>query len=148
MVASVVIIVLSVAMFVYWFRYSCVLILESDWNEEQARQVAHQNALSFGALEETLTRFDSAQDMDRAKDLLERDLHKLSGLMARCESLQAAGQSMESRLLIVDFQIMRAWYAVTRSSAAPKAQAALREMYRIVAYMAGEFGDHLATARS
>jgi hypothetical protein len=52
MFTSVVIIILSLAMFVYWFRYSCVLILESNWSEDLAREVALQNGLSFGTVEE------------------------------------------------------------------------------------------------
>jgi energy-coupling factor transporter ATP-binding protein EcfA2 len=72
MVTSVVIIVLSLAMFVYWFRYSCILILESSWNEELAAVVAKQNELSFGSVEESLAAAESAEDFDRVMASLER----------------------------------------------------------------------------
>ena len=63
MVTSFVIIILSLAMFVYWFRYSCILILESNWGEEQAQVVATQIGLSFGSIEGSLARADTAQSI-------------------------------------------------------------------------------------
>jgi len=148
MIISVVIIILSVAMFVYWFRCSCVLILESDWCEEQAQAVAAQNGLAFGSVEESLAQADTAQAMDRIRDLLDRDLVRVQELMSACPSIQQTGGSLESRILMVDYRFMKAWYSVTRSTANPKAQNALREMALVVGYLAGECGDHLATARS
>jgi hypothetical protein len=148
MVTSVVIIILSVAMFVYWFRYSCVLILESNWNEEQAQVVAMQNKLSFGSVNESLARAGSADELDRVKDLLDRDLDQVVSILSSRPEFQEMGHSLESRMLMLDYQLMKAWYAVTRSFAGPKAQNALREMALVVGYMAGECGDHLATARN
>ncbi|MFN0103580.1 MAG: hypothetical protein ACKV2U_16000 [Bryobacteraceae bacterium] len=142
------IIILSLAMFVYWFRYSCVLILGANWNEEMAHLVASRNELSFGSVEESLARAESAQAMDRVKDLLDRDLDRVLALLSNCPSVQETGQSLECRILMLDYQLMKAWYAVTRSSAGPKAQQALREMALVVGYIAGECGDHLATEGS
>jgi len=148
MVTSVVIIILSLAMFVYWFRYSCVLILQSSWSEELAQVVAVQNGLSFGSVEESLARADTAQSMDRVRDLLDRDLERVLGLLSKCPSVQETGRSLECRMLMLDYRLMKAWFALTRTTAGPKAQDALREMALVVGYMAGECGDHLATARN
>jgi hypothetical protein len=148
MVISLVIIILSLAMFVYWFRYSCILILESNWSEEQAQVFASQNGLSFGSIEDSLARADTATSMDRVKDSLDRDLDRVLALLSMCPSVQETGHSLESRLLLADYKFMKAWYALTRSIAGPKAQGALREMALVVSYLAGECGDHLATARS
>ena len=148
MVTSVVIIILSLAMFVYWFRYSCILILESSWNEEQAQVVAVQNKLSFGSVNESLARAGTAEEMDRVKDLLDRDLGRVVSLLSKSPEVQEAGQSLECRMLVLDYQLMKAWYALTRAIAGPRAQQALREMASVVGYLAGEYGDHLATARN
>ncbi|MBL8237764.1 MAG: hypothetical protein JNM66_10120 [Bryobacterales bacterium] len=142
------IIILSLAMFVYWFRYSCVLILESDWSEDQARAIASQNGLSFSRIEDSLTGAESAQALDKVRDSLDRDLDRVLALLSKCPGVQEAGQSLECRMLMLDYRLMQAWYAVTRSTASPKAQHALREMALVVGYLAGECGDHLATARS
>ena len=146
MITSIVIIILSLAMFVYWFRCSCILILESSWNEDQAKVMASQHGLSFSKIEDSLAQVDSAQAMDRVKDLLDRDLERVQSLLLNCASVQETGQSLECQILMFDYRLMQAWYAVTRSIANSKAQHALREMALVVGYMAGECGDHMATA--
>ena len=148
MVISLVIIILSLAMFVYWFRYSCVLILDSSWSDEQARRVAVRNELSFGSVEESLARADTAQAMDRIKDRLDRDLDQVLALLSKCPGVQEAGHSLECRILMLDYRLMKAWFAFTRSTAGPKAQGALREMALVVGYLAGECGEPVATART
>lgn len=148
MVTSVVIIILSLAMFVYWFRYSCILILESSWNEEQAQVVAMRYKLIFGSVEESLARAGTAEEMDRVKELLDQDLDRVVSLLSKSSELQEAGQSLESRMLLLDYQLMKAWYALTRTIAGPRAQTALREMAAVIGFMAGEYGDHMAAARN
>jgi hypothetical protein len=148
MITSVVIIILSLAMFVYWFRYSCVLILESGWSEDQAQVVASQNELNFNSIDDLLARAESEQSRDRVKGLLDRDLERVLLLMSKCPAVQETGHSLECRMLMLDYRLMQVWYAVTRSIARPKAHHALREMASIIGYMAGEFGDHMATART
>lgn len=147
MYVSIVIMTLSSAMFVYWFRYSCALILESDWNEEQARGVATKHELKFQTVENQLAGAISRREMNTVRDLLDRDMRRLAELMAHSPAIMEAGQSLESRMLMVDYQLMKVWYALTRCFAPPAAEVTLRKMTRIVAYMAGEFGDQLSTAR-
>ncbi len=147
MIISIVIIILSLAMFVYWFRYSCILILEANWSEDLAQAIASRNGLSFGSVEESLARAESALAMDRVKDLLDRDLDRVQALLSRCPAVQETGQSLECRMLMMDYQLMKAWYAVTRSFAAPKAHSALREMALVVSYMAAECEEQVAPAR-
>ena len=148
MVTSVVIVILSLGMFVYWFRYSCILILESNWNEEQAQVVAMQNKLSIGSVNESLAQAVTAEELDKVKDLLDRDLKLVVALLSKHPEFQEAGHSLECRMLMLDYKLMNAWYALSRTTAGPRAHNALREMAQVVGYMAGEYGDHLATART
>ena len=108
MVTSVVIIILSLAMFVYWFRYSCILILESSWNEEQAQVVAMQNRLSIGSLNESLAQAATAEELDKVKDLLDRDLKLVVALLSKHPEFQVAGHSLECRMLMLDYKLMNA----------------------------------------
>jgi len=147
MITTIVIMTLSLAMFVYWFRYSCILILESDWNEEKAREFAAQNKLAFDSSDALLARSVSAVELDRLRDSLDRDLRAIRRLTSDCPGLRETGASLESRMLMIDFHLMKAWYAVTRSMSQPKAHQALRSMSKIVGYMAGELGDQMVTAR-
>lgn len=148
MFSSVVIIILSAAMFAYWFRYSCVLILETSWSEDHAQAVAVQNGLQFGSIEEALSRSDSAEAMDRVRDLLDRDLGRVLGLLAKIPAVQEAGRSLECQMLMADYQCMKVWYSLTRSLSARQAQRALREMALVVGYIAGECGNHSAAVHT
>lgn len=144
MIATVVIISFSLALLVYWFWCSCALILDSSWNEEQARAIADQNELSFRYVEERLAGADTARELDRIEDLLEQDLKTVLALMARCDSLREDGPSLESQMLRVYAVGLKLRFAVERTIAGTKAGSALREKSRIVAYLAGELGEHMA----
>lgn len=47
MVASVLIMAVSIALLLYWFRYSCVLILSTRTTRDYSASVALANQLSF-----------------------------------------------------------------------------------------------------
>jgi len=148
MITSVVIIILSLAMFIYWFRYSCLLILDSRWSEEEAKAGAGSQDLGLAQLEVQLARAVTAVDLDRVRKSLDRDLQTVQKMARNCRELQVGGASLESRLLMIDYRIMQVWFAVTRPFAGPKAQNALREMGQIVAYLAAESGTRLAAAEN
>ena len=107
-----------------------------------------QNKLSIGSLNESLAQAVTTEELDKVKDLLDRDLRLVVSLLSKHPEFQEAGHSLECRMLMLDYKLMNAWYAVSRSTAGPRAQNALREMAQVVGYMAGEYGDQMATARS
>lgn len=148
MITSIVIILLSMAMFVYWFRYSCLLILEARWSEEEAKAGAGSQNLGIAQLEVELAQASTAVDLDRVRKGLDRDLQVVQTMARNCGELQVGGASLESRLLMIDYRMMQVWFVVTRPFASPKAQNALREMSQIVAYLAAESGTRLAAAEN
>ncbi len=148
MITSLVIIFLSLAMFVYWFRYSCLLILESRWSEEEAKAGAGSQDLSLAQLEVQLAQAVTTIDLDQVRKSLDRDLQMVQTMARNCCELQVGGASLESRLLMIDYRIMKVWFAATRPFAGPKAQNALREMGQIVAYLAAESGTRLVAAEN
>lgn len=148
MITSIVIIILSLAMFVYWFRYSCLLILESRFSEEEAKQDNENQAFAAARLEAQLAGAATAAELDRVRQSLDRDLRVVQNLARSCGDLQMGGTSLESRLLMIDYRMMQVWFAATRPFAGPKAQNALREMSQIVSYLASESGVRLAEAEN
>lgn len=148
MITSIVIIILSLAMFVYWFRYSCLLILESRFSEEEAKQDNENQAFAAARLEAQLAGAATAAELDRVRQSLDRDLRVVQNLARSCGDLQVGGTSLESRLLMIDYRMMQVWFAATRPFAGPKAQNALREMSQIVSYLASESGVRLAEAEN
>ena len=113
MVASIVITVVSVVLLSYWFRYSCLLLLR---NQAQSASVTQKQG-----------------DLDPLRQAVERDYRLLTYLCRHAAGL--AEQSLEERILILDYKLMRIWYRLTRTLAPTQARNALSEMAAVVAFL-------------
>lgn len=138
MIASVLILSVSLILFAYWFRYTCVLVLranEAVW----AGNVAARNQLNFLRVRELLAH---AADLDALERSLEKDYRLLSFLLAHSAKSNPAG--IEQRMLVLDYRLMRVWYLLVRRSSLPRARAALAEMAGILEYLADRMGAYAA----
>ena len=145
MVASLLIIVFSVLLFLYWFRYTCVLILRAKTTENYADEVATSNRLSFLEIQNRLEGAESTDALNRLHQSLDRDYQLLAYLLRHAAEFQVGGYAVERSMLKVDFCIMKAWYAVMRPISPSQARAALREMSEVVAHFANAVGEHAAS---
>ena len=140
MLASGLIIVGSSALFLYWFRYSCLLLLAQKGCAQYALQVASNIQLSFPDVQATLRTKASSAALERLRERLDQDYQLLTELLRHPGS-----DSIEHRLLRFDYQVMRVWYQLTRTSRNPlQARNALGEMSSILGYFAGEIGANAA----
>ncbi|MGH9630439.1 MAG: hypothetical protein ACRD7E_19175, partial [Bryobacteraceae bacterium] len=73
MIASIFIIVVSLLLFLYWFRYTCVLILNMKSGKNYAAQVATANQLSFIETRNLLSGGSESEPLDRLHGMLDRD---------------------------------------------------------------------------
>jgi hypothetical protein len=128
MLASVLISGVSVILLCYWFRYSCLLLLRS--RSEQAVPPADKR-FSFWQVRERLA---TAPDLDPLRLSLERDYRMVTYLLQHTAGLGT--QSLEDRLLQLDYKLMHRWYAMTHTAAPQQARRALSEMAAIVACLA------------
>lgn len=128
MLASVLITAVSVVLLCYWFRYSCLLLLRSR-SEHATGPV--DNRFSFG---EVRSRLETAMDLDPLRGSLERDYRIVTYMLHHAGGLGA--QSLEDRLLQLDYKLMRGWYTLTRTAAPEQARRALSEMATVVACLA------------
>ena len=137
-IASLFIIAASSALFVYWFRYTCLLLLGQKTaevgSENYALKVTSTIRLSFPHLQRALR--DDSQEfaLDTLHEGLASDYRILTDLLRQFTS----GDSIEHRILLIDYKLMGAWYSLTR---APKA---LMEMSLILNYFASEIGESAA----
>lgn len=138
MAASIFIIVISSALFAYWFRYTCALILGRERNAEHALKVASTIRLNFPQTETTLQTEPRTPVLDRLYECLGHDYRILTDLLS-----DAAGDNLiERRMLSIDFEMMRLWYGLTRASRnLPGARNALAEMSAILGYLAAEIAQ-------
>jgi hypothetical protein len=134
MFASILIIVFSSALLLYWFRYSCVLLLQSG-QSEVLNSIDHAT-FRFGEIQDRL-RNDAVLEPLHA--LLQRDYQVLTYLAKHASGLHLEG--VEERLLVWDYKLMALWYSLTRTAAPEQAREALREMTSVLTLLAGRIGQ-------
>jgi len=136
-IASIVIIIVSSMMFLYFFRYTCLLLMRRG-SEEYAMAVASTIRLSFPQVKATLKEQSHTASLDHLHKSLEKDYQLLMDVLG-----QATGsESIERRILAVDYKVMQTWYKMTRTSRnLAQAKMALSEMSSILTYFAAEIGE-------
>ena len=77
---------------------------------------------------------------------LDRDYRLLAYLLEHAATYNVNGRSVEERLLVVDYQLMKIWYRMTHSVSKPLARKALLEMASIVNHFANTMGERVAVA--
>src|SRR5271169_1972519 len=119
MLASVLIIVFSVVLFGYWFRYSCILLLR---NSAAPATSSTDQRFHFVQVQQDLK---DDLELDPLHKALQRDYQILSYLLHHAAGLELA--SFEDRILVLDYRVMQAWYGLTRAAAPRLARRALVE---------------------
>jgi hypothetical protein len=140
LLATTIITLSSVALFGYWFRYTCLLILSTKTAQDYAAQVAAANQLGF--LEVRAQLQTTTPNLDRLRDALDRDYAVLSSLLKHAGSLEQS--ALEKRMLEANYQVMHAWYGVSRRFSPAAAARALDEMSQVVAHFANVMGESAA----
>jgi|ERR1017187_1151108 hypothetical protein len=133
MIASVLIIVFSVILFAYWFRYSCILLLRNSAVPATAPADAR---FHFIQVQQGLR---NELELDPLHQSLQRDYQILSYLLRHAAGLELA--SFEDRILVLDYKVMQAWYRLTRTAAPTQARRALGEMSEVLGILVHRIGE-------
>ena len=133
MLASVLIIVFSVVLFAYWFRYSCILLLRNSAAPATSPVDAR---FRFIQVQESL---NSDLELDPLHKSLQRDYQILCYLLRHAAGLELA--SFEDRILVLDYKVMQAWYRLTRTAAPAQARRALVEMSEVLGILVRRLGE-------
>ena len=141
MVSSVLIILVSAVLLAYWFRYTCLLILNTKGAKDYSAEVAAANELFFPGV---AGRLSQGEELGSLNAMLSRDYRLLNYLLRHTTSYDAGGLTIEQRLLSLDFQLMRVWYGITSRFAHSQARRAIEEMSQIVANFANAMGERSA----
>lgn len=136
MIAGILIIASSFALFVYWFRYSCILVLRNRSEAAEASTAQPDSRFGFAEVRERLkTEFA----LDPLQASLERDYRVLIYLIEHAAGLEL--DSLEDRLLIFDYRIMQCVYRLCRTVAPLRARKALSEMATVLGVLAHRIGE-------
>ena len=133
MLASILIILLSFALLVYWVRYASLLLL----NGAKADEARSYPLFHFPGVKAQLR---DGKDDEKLQQALDRDYAALTYLMDRVP------MGAEARLLVWDYRLMRCWYAISGTAFPVQSRKALEEMTDVVAALASKLKD--ATAGS
>ena len=137
MIASVLIIGFSLLLLLYWFRYSCILLLRSHTERTASAPAVTDIRFCFA---EVQARLRTAEVLDPLHLSLQRDYEILIYLLQHTAGLSP--ESFEDRLLALDYKVMQSWYRLTRIAAPEQARRALNEMASILNVLAQKMGEH------
>ena len=143
MIASILIILVSAALLVYWFRYTCVLILRTRTGKDYAVGMAMANGLRFHQIQGQLVREAPFADLPALQKSLESDYRLLTYLVAHTAGLEVGGLTLEQRMLMLDFKAMRLVCTLSRWVGIDHARAALDEMSSILNHLANAMGERI-----
>ena len=118
MIVSLLITLVSLALLCYWFRYTCLLLLRSD---------VEKAAIGLEG------------DLEAVRNSLVREYRLLTYLWEHAAGL--GEQSVEERILMIDFQMMRICYQLTRTAVPAQARKALTEMSAVVDFLGQKLGQ-------
>jgi hypothetical protein len=136
MLASILIIGFSLVLLVYWFRYSCILVLRNNTVEAAKVPAIPDNRFSFSHVQ---TQLKAGLELDPLHRSLDRDYQLITYLLEHAAGLEL--DSLEDRLLVVDYKVMQGWYRLTRTAAPRQAREALSEMASVLAVLGQRIGE-------
>jgi hypothetical protein len=139
LIATAVITASSILLFGYWFRYTCILILSAKTTRDYAASVAMANQLGFLEVQSQLAQ--SAPQLDRLRDSLDRDYSVLVYLLKHAPSSSSGQDSLEKHMLAINYRMMRTWYNVSRRFSPSAAYRAIEEMSQVVTHFANAMGE-------
>jgi len=138
MIASVLIIAFSLVLFVYWFRYSCLLLLRRSADAP----VAAADRFNYVTVQQGLK---AGLALDPLRQSLDRDYRVLTYLLDHAAGLEL--ERLEYHLLVLDYKMMQCWYRLTKSAAPQQARRALGEMADVVNVLVGRIGAQTGVRR-
>src|ERR1700693_5998151 len=105
LLATAVVILSSMLLFGYWFRYTCLLILSARPTRDYASEVALANQMSVLEVQSQL-RQTVPSDLDRLRDLLDRDYAVIRYLLKHASHPEDQNSLLETCMLAVDYRLM------------------------------------------
>jgi len=141
---SLLLIGLSLVLFAYWFRYSCILILRTQTAEDFSREVCRANGLSFDLVKGQLE-VDSNPDLAALYQSLERDYRIVNQLLDQVSLNSQDENLLERKLLRANFCVTQVWFQVSHKMGLKASVSALEEMADTIGHFANSFGQQSAS---
>jgi len=139
-------IVVSTGLLIYWFRYTCRLILNAKPARDYTQQVAAANELRFLEIQHSLPNVRGRRQLDNLQKTLEHDYRLLSFLLRHTAALHPEADFLEQKMLMLHFNLMKAYYALICAISQSKGRRAIQEMLGVVTHLANRMGERATSA--
>jgi hypothetical protein len=139
MVETILILAFSLALFLYWFRYTVLLLLSEEQVEGHGTVISQLSVLET---REALRHAAGNLALDDLRRALDKDYRMLRFLLDHAAGMGL--RPLEHHLLILDYRIMKVWYRLTRNASTRQARRALNEMAGVLSYIAYKMGEQSA----
>ncbi len=123
-------------------------MLRAQTDKEHAADLASINQLSFADTLRRGFRDLPAGELDSVEKALERDYRLLTHLLRHTTGLEVSGISLEQRMLMADFMVMRLLSKTGRMLGYSGARAALEEMSLVLNRLADAMAERIHAARA
>ncbi|HLH43100.1 MAG TPA: hypothetical protein VKV74_08950 [Bryobacteraceae bacterium] len=134
----------SVFLFGYWFRYTCLLILSTKTARDYAAAMAQAHELGFLDVQARL-RACAIANLKRLHESLDRDYAVVRQLLESANPTQQQ-RDLEMRMLQLNYCILSGWARLCRRFSRSAACRALEEMSQVVAHFANAMGEMSAAS--
>ena len=139
MVQTILILAFSLALFVYWFRYTVLLLLSEEQTEGHGTVISQLSVLET---REALRQTHGGLPLDRLQRALDKDYRMLRYLLDHAAGMDLS--LLEHHLLVLDYRMMKAWYSLSRRASTGQARRALEEMAAVLSHIAYKMGERSA----
>jgi len=103
MIVAMLILILSTALFFFYFQVTCQRILRRQFDREYFKSIANANRLEFPSLRKSLEEFGAPVDYSRLRMMLKCDFLALTYLLKNAANVNQR-YSYDERLLILYFR--------------------------------------------
>jgi hypothetical protein len=145
MILAALVLILSTAMFFFYFQVTCQKILRRQFDREYFQSIVNANRLEFPSLRKSLEEFGAPVDYPRLRMMLKCDFLALTYLLKNAANLNQR-YSNEERLLILYFRWQFLSLAVRRLLKVGEKKAILR-LTSVLQYFANVVGQRVNTVR-
>ena len=145
MILAALILILSTAMFFFYFQVTCQKVLRRQFDREYFQSIVNANRLEFPSLRKSLEEFGAPVDYPRLRMMLKCDFLALTYLLRNAANVNQR-YSNEERLLILYFRWQFLSLAVRRLLKVGEKKAVLR-LTSVLQYFANVVGQRVNTVR-
>jgi hypothetical protein len=142
MIIATLILILSTAMFFFYFQVTCQKILRRQFDQEYFRSIAHANRLEFPSLRKSLEEFGAPAHYSQLRSMLNCDFLALTYLLKHVENAHRS-YSNEEYFLLLYFRFQSLSLAVRRMLGVSDSKAILR-MTSVLQYFANVVGQRVS----